>query len=896
LAQEVLGERGSGLCTLGPMAAAMRLAVLAAAACGLAAAQVQVDGSGTTNPSKFFWKIMETMQARSRDSLRLTYRAVGSGTGQKEFSQISDTDFTSSLSDFGAGDIPMSNALWTSINAANGGTRKMVHVPFCMGAIALFHSVPADEVGSAGLRLSPCTLAKIMSGQIRTWDHADIMADNPNLNVPTNQQIEVGHRTLGSSSTGGLTGYLEAKCPGDWTLGSASSITWPSAASFHAVEGSPGMTAHIANTPYAIGYLDAGHGHNRNFQEVYLKNEDDNWLTSLQAISTVDTNGENGVAAAGATAVARSATADWSDFNLYGQPGANTWPIVLVSYIYLNKDMTSLSGAKAGLIKAFVDLVTGAEGQGMLADFSFNPLPGSMNTWSTTWSSIIDKPAGVTDYPLLTSTVPWTGMAQPVISSKRNSYSLWKLNELDLAVTTLQSQVAEFSQALSDHGIVPLHGSGTTNPKNWFAKAMKLMESRARVPLFLTYRAVGSSTGQKEFVGDASSNYMSYNAFGAGDIPMSASRFSTLESQTPPQTMVHLPFAMGAIGIFHSVNTETLQLSACLLAKIFSGQITTWDHADVMAENPDLTVPADQTILVAHRNLGSSSTGGVTGYLNQKCPEHWTRGAGSTVIWPALNSVHAVEGSPGMQAYLRDNAYSIGYLDAGHGHDFGLAEVALTNLDGQTRTSRESIALGGVADAGSQGVSQSVFPTDPSADWSAVNLYDMPGANTWPIVLVSYMYVKRDQTATNPKTATALKAFIDVILNNRDSLCQEFGFTEPSTSLRQLSLNAAATITYPPGMVAFTFETSTEPYVGMGSTVISSKRHAYDDYERSVIRDSVQDALASAPAAAPPAAQAPAAEAEHTHSEGLKIAALAISILALLVSICATFGVLKLAK
>ena len=34
----------------------------------------------------------------------------------------------------------------------------------------------------------------------------------------------------------------------------------------------------------------------------------------------------------------------------------------------------------------------------------------------------------------------------------------------------------------------------------------------------------------------------------------------------------------------------------------------------------------------------------------------------------------------------------------------------------------------------------------------------MAGANTWPIVLVSYLYVKKDQTATNPKTAAALKA------------------------------------------------------------------------------------------------------------------------------------------
>lgn len=41
-----------------------------------------------------------------------------------------------------------------------------------------------------------------------------------------------------------------------------------------------------------------------------------------------------------------------------------------------------------------------------------------------------------------------------------------------------------------------------------FSKAMKMMEVRARVPLFLTYRAVGSSTGQKEFVGDAASMFL----------------------------------------------------------------------------------------------------------------------------------------------------------------------------------------------------------------------------------------------------------------------------------------------------------------------------------------------------------------------------------------------------
>jgi len=169
---------------------------------------------------------------------------------------------------------------------------------------------------------------------------------------------------------------------------------------------------------------------------------------------------------------------------------------------------------------------------------------------------------------------------------------------------------------------VALHGSGTTNPKNWFAKAMKLLETRARAPLHLTYRAVGSSTGQAEFVGNADNDYQSYNHFGAGDIPMSAANYALLSAV---RGMVKLPYALGAIGIFHNVpasvrGSTDITLTACLLARIFSGDITTWDDPDIKALNSNLNPPAGQKIMVGHRAHGSSSTGGVTGYLAKSCP------------------------------------------------------------------------------------------------------------------------------------------------------------------------------------------------------------------------------------------------------------------------------------
>merc|ERR1719162_990342 len=46
-----------------------------------------------------------------------------------------------------------------------------------------------------------------------------------------------------------------------------------------------------------------------------------------------------------------------------------------------------------------------------------------------------------------------------------------------------------------------LHGAGTTNPSKLFWELLGLMTARAKFAVHATYRAVGSSTGQKEFLG-----------------------------------------------------------------------------------------------------------------------------------------------------------------------------------------------------------------------------------------------------------------------------------------------------------------------------------------------------------------------------------------------------------
>ena len=386
-------------------------------------------------------------------------------------------------------------------------------------------------------------------------------------------------------------------------------------------------------------------------------------------------------------------------------------------------------------------------------------------------------------------------------------------------------------QTFASHGPIEIHGSGTTNPSKFYWQTMDLFEERSKVPLFMTYRAVGSSTGQAEFVGDANSNYTRYNHFGSGDIPMKSSNYQTL--QTNNRTMLHFPFVMGGIAIFHSVPDSAtggeLDLNACLLAKIFAGTITTWDHADILAVNPNLNVPTGTPINMVHRKLGSSSTSGVTQYMADTCPSEWSLGSGSTVSW---TTGAEAQGSDGITEYIQNNEYAIGYIDAGHGHEQGLSEIKLQNLNGVYLTSAEA----DISAAGTYAVANNLIPSDPTSDFSSVSLLNLPGASTWPITMISYIYLEQDMSGMDSEEAGLLYAFLEYILSDEgQSGLEEFAFTRiPQEVVTYDTIILNTTATWPSDMTQFTFESAatTQKWTGAGEYVISGKRRTYANYER----------------------------------------------------------------
>ena len=172
---------------------------------------------------------MSLFEERSQITTRLTYRAVGSTTGQVEFlgADNSGEDFTGGATItshvphnyFGSGDIPIPKDKYDALNLAveaqagsddtNGG-KHMVHLPFAMSSVSFFHSIPGVPDGEDGIKLDACDLAKIYNGKVKKWnaDAAILSKQNDAVKeilMSLTDDIFVSRRVEGSSSTSSIT-------------------------------------------------------------------------------------------------------------------------------------------------------------------------------------------------------------------------------------------------------------------------------------------------------------------------------------------------------------------------------------------------------------------------------------------------------------------------------------------------------------------------------------------------------------------------------------------------------------------------------------------------------------------------------------------------------------------
>jgi len=197
--------------------------------------------------------------------------------------------------------------------------------------------------------------------------------------------------------------------------------------------------------------------------------------------------------------------------------------------------------------------------------------------------------------------------------------------------------------------------------------------------------------------------------------------------------VVHLPTVLGAVVLSYnlpSLGAGRLKLNAPLIADIFLGKITRWDHPRIAALNPGLTLPKTDLIVV-HRSDGSGTTFVFVDYLSKVSPEWRSRvGSATSVSWPTgLGG----KGNEGVTQQIKQLEGSIGYVELVYALSNQLPVVLVRNSAGQfVEPSLEAVTA---AAAGTKLGKDTDF---------RVSITDAVGPKSYPIASYTWLLVKAD--------------------------------------------------------------------------------------------------------------------------------------------------------
>jgi phosphate transport system substrate-binding protein len=276
-----------------------------------------------------------------------------------------------------------------------------------------------------------------------------------------------------------------------------------------------------------------------------------------------------------------------------------------------------------------------------------------------------------------------------------------------------------------------ISGAGATFPYPIYAKWADVYKKETGVGM--NYQSIGSGGGIKQIEAKTVT-------FGATDAPLKG---EDLEKNG----LVQFPMVMG--GIVPVVNIDgvkagDLVLDGVTLAKIFLGEVKSWDGAAIKKLNPDAKLPA-QAIAVIHRSDGSGTTFNFTDYLSKMSPD-WKLKVGSdtAVEWPV--GIGA-KGNEGVSANLGQTKGAIGYVEYAYAKQNKLVVAKMLNRDGKV-----------VAPT-----MQAFQAAAANADWNSVPGYGLilnnqPGAESWPMTAATFVLIHR-QPKDPAAAAEALKFF-----------------------------------------------------------------------------------------------------------------------------------------
>jgi len=276
-----------------------------------------------------------------------------------------------------------------------------------------------------------------------------------------------------------------------------------------------------------------------------------------------------------------------------------------------------------------------------------------------------------------------------------------------------------------------ISGAGATFPYPIYAKWADAYKKETNIGM--NYQSIGSGGGIKQIEAKTVT-------FGATDAPLKG-------EELDKNGLVQFPMVMG--GIVPVVNVDGIKagdlvLDGATIAKIFLGQVKTWDDPAIAKLNPNAKLPK-QAIAVVHRSDGSGTTFNFTDYLSKVSPDWKSKvGSDTAVEWPV--GIGA-KGNEGVSANIAQTKGSIGYVEYAYAKQNNLVFTKMLNKDGKT--------VGPVL--------QAFQAAAANADWNSVPGYgvilgNQPGAQSWPMTAATFILIHKQPS--DPAAATeALKFF-----------------------------------------------------------------------------------------------------------------------------------------
>lgn len=216
---------------------------------------------------------------------------------------------------------------------------------------------------------------------------------------------------------------------------------------------------------------------------------------------------------------------------------------------------------------------------------------------------------------------------------------------------------------------------------------------------------------------------------------------------------INIPVYISPVAVaFNLPGVDSLNLDAETIAKIFKGEITTWNDQAIASQNEGVTLP-DTKITVVHRSDDSGTTENFTEYLAAASNGAWDVEADGN--WPSQYSGESNKGTSGVVSTTSSTEGAITYADASAIGDLGKVKVKVgeeyveLSADAAAKTVELSERVGGMHE-NDMAIEVNRTPEDSSA---------------YPVVLVSYHIVCSGYSSEDD--VTLVKAYENYVVSEQ---------------------------------------------------------------------------------------------------------------------------------